>query len=68
MTTESLNSASVSGEPTTVPIIVTYQDELNMYHPEQNVVSIIDYDLTPTEKPQTQNSPVMIPAFAVVGW
>lgn len=60
-------SFSVSGEPTTVPIIVTYQDELNMYHQEQNVVSIIDYDLTPTEKPQTQSSPVMIPAFAVVG-
>lgn len=60
-------SFSVSGEPTTVPIIVTYQDELNMYHQEQNVVSIIDYDLTSTEKPQTQSSPVMIPAFAIVG-
>lgn len=60
-------SFSVSGEPTTVPIIVTYQDELNMYHQEQNVVGIIDYDLTSTEKPQTQSSPVMIPAFAIVG-
>ena len=38
-----------------------------MYHQEQNVVSIIDYDLTSTEKPQTQSSPVMIPAFAIVG-
>lgn len=60
-------SFSVSGEPTTVPIIITYQDELNMYHQEQNVVSIIDYDLTSTEKPQTQSSPVMIPTFAIVG-
>jgi len=58
---------SVNGDPTTVPIIVTYQDELSMYHQEQNVISIIDYDLTPTEEPQTQSSPVLIPAFAVVG-
>ncbi|MDV0444473.1 hypothetical protein [Methanorbis rubei] len=58
---------SVKGDPTTVPIIVTYQDELNMYHQEQNVVSIIDYDLTPTEDVTPQSTPVMIPAFAVVG-
>ncbi|MDU9376357.1 hypothetical protein McpSp1_09650 [Methanocorpusculaceae archaeon Sp1] len=58
---------SVKGEATTVPIIVTYQDELNMYHQEQNVVSIIDYDLTPTEDVAPQSTPVLIPAFAVVG-
>ena len=58
---------SVKENATTVPIIVTYQDELKMYHQEQNVVSIIDYDLTPTEEVPSQSSPVLIPAFAVVG-
>lgn len=58
---------SVNGDPSTVPIIVTYQDELNMYHQEQNSVSIINYDLTETPEPTSQKSPVLIPAFAVVG-
>ena len=58
---------SVSGDPTTVPIIVTYQDELNMYHQEQNVVNIIDYDPAPTSEPQPQSTPVLIPAFVAVG-
>ena len=59
---------SVSGDPTTVPIIVTYQDELNMYHQEQNVVNIIDYDPAPTSDPQPQSTPVLIPAFGLVAF
>lgn len=58
---------SVNGDPSTVPIIVTYQDELNMYHQEQNSVSIINYDPIETPEPTSQKSPVLIPAFAVVG-
>lgn len=57
----------MNGDPATVPIIVIYQDELNMYRQEQNAVSIIDYDPKPTEEPQIQSSPVIIPTFAVVG-
>ena len=38
-----------------------------MYHQEQNVVNIIDYDPAPTSDPQPQSTPVLIPAFVAVG-
>ncbi len=62
---------TVKGTPTAVPIIVTYQDEMGMYHQEKNSVSIINYDPEPTETmsgyPIAGQSSVLIPAFAVVG-
>lgn len=62
---------SVKGTPDSVPIIVTYQDEMGMYHQEQNSVSIINYDPEPTETvsgyPIAGQSSILIPAFVVVG-
>lgn len=60
-------SFTVRGEPSSIPIIVTYQDELGMYHQEQNSVSIIDYDLAPEDEPTPGQASVLVPAFVAVG-